>query len=165
MNQLTFSPTVRRIFGGLLLAGFLFTGSCKDHVNPGGPPFYNIDVTLTGANNATGTVQFRQLTDKPFTIFLETAVQGLAPNTSYGLQRAVDTVIDGNCTGTAWLTLGKGLVAQAIVTDSQGAGSVSLFRDVSAFPSGTTFDINFRVINQQTSAVVLTSGCYQYTVR
>ena len=32
-------------------------------------------------------------------------------------------------------------------------------------PSGATFDIHFQVIDEDTQAVVLTSDCYQYTVR
>jgi hypothetical protein len=43
-------------------------------------------------------------------------------------------------------------------------GSESLFRDVSAFPVGTTFDITFRVVKVATTAVVLTSDCYEFTI-
>lgn len=148
----------------LLFIGLMLTTSCRDHA-PQTQPNYNLEVDLRGAGRAAGHVKFQQFAEKPFTINLDTSVQGLEPNTNYALQRAVDTNLDGNCTGTAWLTLGKGLVPQAILTDSQGAGNAALFRDVSAFPSGTTFDIHFQVINLQTSAVVLTSTCYQYTVR
>ena len=40
-----------------------------------------------------------------------------------------------------------------------------LWRDVTAIPSGTEFDIHFQIIDAETLTVVLTSGCYQYTVR
>ncbi|CAN5270703.1 hypothetical protein BH09BAC4_BH09BAC4_07290 [soil metagenome] len=153
---------------GVSLLGYLvlivFTSSCvDDHRLP--QPNYNLDVTLRGTGKASGFVKFQQFTDRPFTIFLDTSVQGLDPSTTYVLQRAVDTNLDGNCTSTSWLTLGNGLQAQAILTDMQGGGSAALFRDVSAFPSGTTFDIHFQVINLQTSVVVLSSDCYQYTVQ
>ena len=147
----------------LLLVCILLTASCTDHRIP--QPNYNLDVTLRGTGKASGFVKFQQFPERPFTINLDTSVQGLEPNTSYVLQRAVDTNLDGNCTSTSWLTLGKGLVPQAILTDNLGTGSAALFRDVSAFPSGTTFDIHFQIVNQQTTTVVLTSGCYQYTVR
>jgi hypothetical protein len=162
MNRSTLSQRVLRPVRWLLVCTLLAT-SCQDHQLP--QPNYNLDVTLSGTEKAAGFVKFQQLTDRPFTIILDTSVQGLAPNTEYVLQRAVDTNLDGNCSSTSWLTLGKGLVAQTILTDNQGAGSAALFRDVSAFPSGTTFDIHFQVIHQQTSAVMLTSDCYQYTVK
>ena len=147
----------------MVLVSMLLTASCTDHQIS--PPNYNLDVTLLGAGKASGLIKFRQVSENPFTIFLDTSIQGLEPNTNYVLQRAVDTNLDGNCTSTTWLTLGKGLVAQTILTDNLGAGSAALFRDVSAFASGTTFDIHFQIINLQTSAVVLTSNCYQYSVK
>ena len=146
-----------------LFVSIVLTASCTDHLIA--PPGYDLDVTLLGAGKASGFIKFRQVSEKPFTIFLDTSVQGLDPNTNYVLQRAVDTNLDGNCTSTTWLTLGKGLVAQTILTDNLGAGSAALFRDVSAFAPGTTFDIHFQIINLQTSAVVLTSDCYQYSVK
>jgi hypothetical protein len=75
-----------------------------------------------------------------------------------------DRNLDGICGTTGWLTLGKGLIPQTINTDDRGAGEENLFRDVSAFAVGTTFDIAFRVVNVATSAVVLTSDCYRYTI-
>ena len=162
MNRLTHTQRLLRPANWLLVCTLLVI-SCQDHRLP--QPNYNLDVTLRGTGKASGFVKFQQVADRPFTIILDISVQGLEPNTNYVLQRAVDTNLDGNCTSTSWLTLGKGLVPQAILTDNLGTGSAALFRDVSAFPSGTTFDIHFQVVNQQTSAVVLTSDCYQYTVR
>jgi hypothetical protein len=144
-------------------------------------PNYNLDVILRGVNQgevrgddrgddhregrSSGHIKFRQDEDTPKIITLDTWVRGLEPNHSYQLQRAVDTNLDGNCTGTAWLTLGKGLTPQSILTDDKGKGQEDLWRDVSSVASGTTFDIHFQVIDEVTSAVVLTSDCYQYTVR
>jgi hypothetical protein len=68
------------------------------------------------------------------------------------------------CTSEAWLTLGKGTQPQAITTDENGTGREDLFRNVSAFPVGSTFDIHFRVIEQATSTIALRSGCYQFTI-
>jgi hypothetical protein len=125
-------------------------------------PHFNLEVILRG--DGFGHVKFRQPNDDEAIIYLDTWVRDLAPNTSYSLQRAVDTNIDGNCTSTAWLTLGKGAVAQSIVTDDTGRGEADLFRSVAAFPPGSRFDIHFRVINDATSAVVLESGCYEFTI-
>jgi hypothetical protein len=125
-------------------------------------PNFNLEVVLRG--QGFGLVKFRQPNDGEAVIYLDTWVRDLAPSTSYLLQRAVDTVIDGNCASTSWLTLGKGLTPQAITTDERGTGREGLFRSVAAFPVGSQFDIHFRVIEQSTSAVVLESGCYEFTV-
>ena len=132
------------------------------------PPF-NLEVILRGAGKSFGLVKFRQDVDPAKIITLDTWVRDLAPNHHYKLQRAVDmiNVIDGNCTSSNWLTLGKGLSlpVQTILTDDSGTGREDLWRSVAALPSGSMFDIHFRVIDAVTMAVVLTSECYQYTVR
>lgn len=125
-------------------------------------PNFNLEIILRG--QGFGHVKFRQPNDGEAIIYLDTWVRDLAPNTSYLLQRAVDTTIDDDCTSTAWLTLGKGLTPQSITTDDRGTGSAELFRSVAAFPAGSTFDIHFRVIDAATSAVVLESSCYQFTI-
>jgi hypothetical protein len=124
-------------------------------------PFFNLQVVLRG--DGFGLVKFRQPNDDATIVYLDTWVRDLAPNTGYLLQRAVDTTIDGECTSTAWLTLGKGLVPQSITTDENGTGSEALFRAVPPTP-GETFDIHFRVVNASTGAVALQSNCYQYTI-
>lgn len=131
------------------------------------PPPFNLEVILRGEGKRFGHVKFRQDNDADKIIDLGTWVRDLEPNHEYKLQRAVDpiNVIDGNCTSTSWLTLGKGLVPQTILTDDRGTGREDLWRSVAALPSGSMFDIHFRVIDAVTSEVVLTSDCYQYTVR
>jgi hypothetical protein len=130
---------------------------------PWGPetPSFNLEVVLQG--EGFGLVKFRQPNDDAFIIHLDIWLRDLAPNTSYLLQRAVDTNVDDNCTSTAWLTLGKGLQPQSITTDETGTGREELFRTVAALP-GSEFDIHFRVIEEETSEVVLTSKCYQFTI-
>lgn len=129
-------------------------------------PHYNLNVYFKGDKVTTcAYVEFRQAVDNAQFIHLDTWVHGLEPNSNYILQRAVDTTIDGNCTSTTWLTLGKGLTAQSIVTDEKGAGYAELFRSVSMIAVGTKFDIHFQILKESDSAVVLTSDCYQYTVR
>lgn len=128
---------------------------------PESPPF-NIEVVLRG--DGFGLVHFRQPNDEELVIHLDTWVRGLEPNTSYVLQRAAEINPDGVCTSTMWLTLGKGLVPQAITTDDRGTGRESLFRNVAALGVGASFDIQFRVVKVATGAVVLTSDCYQYTI-
>ncbi|HEV8527008.1 MAG TPA: hypothetical protein VGS60_05560 [Actinomycetes bacterium] len=131
------------------------------------PPF-NIEVILrdVAGGSGFGHVKFRQPNDTAKIVHLDTWVRDLAPNHAYRLQRAVDTTLDGNCprVETDWLTLGKGLVPQVITTDDRGTGGEDLFRDLAAVPTGKQFDINFRVIEAVSSAPVLESGCYRFTV-
>ena len=128
-------------------------------------PNFNLEVILRGEGKAFGHVKFRQDNDPAKIVTLDTWVRDLQPNHSYKLQRAVDKILDGNCTSTTWLTLGKGTTPQLITTDAKGTGREELWRDLSAVPSGTMFDIHFRVIDAVNSSVVLTSNCYQFTVR
>ena len=164
---------IRRI-AVLGIAGFALACGSNELVNANSPlptaswgpetPNFNLEVILRGDNGAFGQVKFRQPNDDLLVINLDTWVRGLVPNTAYELQRAVDANLDGECTSTSWLTLGKGLTPQAIVTDDRGTGREDLWRSVAAFPVGSTFDIHFQVIVQATSAVVLQSECYQFTI-
>ena len=129
-----------------------------------GPETPNFDLEVILRGDGFGLVKFRQPNDAEAIIYLDVWVRDLAPNSEYLLQRAVDATVDDDCTSTAWLTLGKGLQPQSIVTDAQGTGSAQLFRNVAAFPPGSEFDIHFRVVNAQTQAVVLQSECYQYRI-
>ena len=128
---------------------------------PESPPF-NDEIVLRGAG--FGLVKFRQPNDGSRIVYLDTWLSGLSPTTSYSLQRAVDANVNDDCTGSAWLTLGKGATPQSITTDSRGTGREELYRDLGATPVGTKLDIHFRVIDATTSAIVLTSECYQFTV-
>ena len=137
---------------------------------PWGPatPNFNLQVVLRTVDGASvagfGLVKFRQPKDADKIVYLDVWVRDLAPSHSYSLQRAVDTNVNDDCTGTSWLTLGRGLVPQAIATDETGTGRAELFRNLASIRLGTEFDIHFRVIDAVTSAVVLESACYQYTV-
>jgi hypothetical protein len=149
----------------LAAAVFAFGANAGPPWGPETPPF-NLEVILrdvTGGHGF-GHVKFRQPNDGDKIVYLDTWVRDLAPSHSYLLQRAVDTNLDGNCSGAAWLTLGKGLVPQAITTDDRGTGRENLFRDLAALPTGSQFDIHFRVIDTATLAPVLQSGCYRFTV-
>jgi hypothetical protein len=132
-------------------------------------PKFNLNVILRPVegeeDNGSGLVKFRQPVDANKIVYLDVRVRHLAPNHSYYLQRATDSIVNNDCTGSNWLTLGQGPVAEAITTDERGTGRADLFRDLAAIPVGTQFDIHFRVIDAVTSAVVLQSACYQYTVR
>ena len=137
---------------------------------PWGPatPNFNLEIVLRPVGGAPdagfGLVKFRQPKDADKIVSLEVWVRDLATNRSYKLQRATDTNVNDACTGTNWLTLGQGLVPAAITTDEKGTGRADLFRNLSTIPLGTEFDIHFRVIDAATSAVVLESACYQFTV-
>jgi hypothetical protein len=137
------------------------TGAALESVNPN----FNLEVILrpSDGGDGFGHVTFRQANDPAKRIDLGVWVRDLAPNTHYRLQRAVDVVVDDNCSSDSWLTLGEGTVAQDIVTDDRGTAKQDLFRVVTN-PIGTAFDIRFRVVT--TAGVpVLSSDCYQYYVR
>jgi hypothetical protein len=131
-------------------------------------PNFNLQVVLRpaagGPDNAFGLVKFRQPNDANKIVLLNVWVRDLAPNHPYYLQRATDSAVDDDCTGTNWLTLGQGLDPTAITTDDAGTGRAALFRDLGALPTGARFDIHFRVIDAVSSVTVLESGCYQFTV-
>lgn len=134
-------------------------------------PFYNLDVALLPATTKSdfskhaGFLKFRQDPDTARIISLDTWVFNLQPNHSYSLQRAVDPITSADCTSTAWLTLGLGLVPQTINTDAKGNGHEELFRDLTAVARGTQFRIHFQIIDASTGETVLASDCFQFTVR
>jgi len=121
----------------------------------------NLNVRLRGVGH--GFIRFRQPADAFFTVFLDTRVRGLAANTDYQLQRATDALVDDNCTGINWLTLGRLSVPLVIHTDAQGKGAALFSRDLTSAVGGQ-FDIHFRVIDAVSKAIVLESGCYQFKV-
>ena len=128
-------------------------------------PNFNLEVILGSIEkDGFGLVKFRQKNDDKLVVDLDVWVRDLEPNTSYLLQRAVDTNLDGNCSSTSWLTLGNGLDPQTIDTDDKGAGKAYLWRSVAAFPVGATFDIHFRVLKASDLTEVLSSDCYEFTI-
>ena len=146
-----------------LLAVPALTGA--DAASPATPNF-NLEAQLrpvADGQDGFGLVKFRQPKDSDVIAYLDVWVRDLAPNHTYFLQRATDSSVDDDCTGTNWLTLGQGNAAKAIATDERGTGRADLFRDLSA-ALGRQFDIQFRIIDAVTSAVVLESACYQFTV-
>jgi len=151
------------IIYGIVITTFLFS-SCEKPPPP--EQDFDFDASLWGGKSA-GHIKFRQNPDAAKIVDLDVKVYHLAANHDYLLQRAVDVIneVDGNCTSTVWLTLGKGLTPQSIHTDNYGNGVEMLWRDVSAVPSGSKFDIHFQIIDAVSLAVVLTGDCYHYTVR
>jgi hypothetical protein len=153
------APTVGSGGASALAAG----GSTQSPPAAEQPPF-NLEATLRG--DGFGLVKFRQERDTTHNIItLDVWVRDLLANSSYSLQRATDTTLDGVCTGTNWLTLGEGSTPHPIVTDDTGTARAALWRDVSALAPGTTFDIYFRLIENGTSHVALQSDCYRFVVR
>ena len=134
----------------------------------GDTPNYNLEILLrpAGSWDGFGHVKFRQSgNDNVQRVDLGVWVRDLAPNTEYLLRRATDGTLNGSCTGTNWLTLGKGAVPQSIVTDEKGTGREDLFRILTA-PAGSTFDIHFRIVRKNAPTVpVLVSECYQFSVK
>jgi hypothetical protein len=172
----------------LLAAGLLTAGACSQSPkSPAAPdaqsekvgasavaplseePPFNLQAILrpAGEGGGFGHVKFRQPKDNLEWIFLDVWVRDLAPDTTYLLQRAADTQLDGVCTSSGWLTLGRDNVTPGpIVTDNQGTGTAALSRNVGAVANpGDGFDIHFRVIQESNGAVVLASDCYRYVVR
>jgi hypothetical protein len=151
------------------LALFVTFFGCKKYVIPPDATAYDLNVTLRGegksAFSSHGFIEFRQDPDTARIIDLNTQVNNLEPNHSYLLQRAVNPITDSTCTSTAWLTLGLGLQPQAIHTDGHGDGNADLWRAVTSVARGTQFHIHFQVVDSTTLAPVLSSDCYNYTVR
>jgi len=150
---------------------FSFLACTKDIPRDEDFGLYNLDVTLHSENlKAVGTkgygfVKFRQAPDTARIITLDTWVFNLKPLHAYLLQRAVNPITDNGCNSTSWLTLGKGLVPQSIQTDEKGNGQENLFRNITSIPRGTQFHITFQIVDAETLTTVLSSDCYQYTVR
>ena len=136
----------------------------------GDTPNYNLEVILrpAGSGEGFGLVKFREPKNDGFDgrVILDVWVRDLAPNTDYILQRAADTNPNGICSGTSWVPLGNqgNGIATPIRTDDRGTGRGDFFRTLSG---AATFDIQFRVILKDSNpvVVVLTSECYQFTVR
>jgi hypothetical protein len=134
---------------------------------PASPPF-NLQAVLRAPDGADGfgLVAFRQPNDGLVRIYLDAWVRGLAPDTDYWLERAVDTTLDGDCTSEGWLTLGAGLTPLALRTDGGGTGREAFYRDLPSALVGQTYDIHFRIVTAATPPVeVLRSGCERYVVQ
>jgi hypothetical protein len=128
-------------------------------------PNFNLEAVLRptaiGPEKGFGLVKFRQPNDESTTIYLDVWVRDLAPNATYYVQRAVDTVVNDDCTGTNWTMPLLG----TIETDGKGTGRASLTRPLPGSFVGMEFDIHFRIAETPTAATgVLASACYQFVV-
>ena len=154
-----------------LFALIALTAAPSAAAQPVGPPWgpespnFNLEAVLRpaegGLDKGFGLVKFRQPNDANTTVYLDVWVRDLLPNHTYYVQRAVDTTVDDDCTGSNWTmpTLGT------ITTDDTGTGRAALVRPLPASLLGMEFDIHFRVAETPTATSgVLQSGCYQYTV-
>ena len=135
----------------------------------GSTPNYNLEVLLrpAGEGDGFGHVKFRQPgNDDALIVYLDVWVRDLTPGTAYVLQRAVDSNLNGACSGTAWVNLGNqgNGVATPITTDDRGTARGEFFRTLAT--PGTTFEIQFRIVRNDSRTVpVLISDCYQFTVK
>ena len=156
----------RATFTIVLLTTFF---SCKKNLPPTDNSGYNLNVVLRAdtksSRQSAGYIEFRQDPDTTRIIELHTWVHNLEPNHSYLLQRAVNPITDPDCSSIAWLTLGLGLQPKEIQTDSKGDGHADLWRAVTTIARGTQFHIRFQIVDATTLSPVLTSDCYDYTVR
>lgn len=146
-------------------------GSSGPSASPGnGPetPPFNLEAVLrpSGDGSGFGLVKFRQPTDDLRRIYLDTWVRDLAPNAHYYFQRAVNSVLDGACTGESWLTLGDGPVVRPLLTNDRGTGRDTFYRDLPQNFVGQKFDIHFRIVASPNPPYgeTLRSGCYQFVV-
>jgi hypothetical protein len=126
----------------------------------------NLQVLFQG--RGWGRVQFRQPEDGVAKVFFITWVRELEPRTQYLLQQAVDSVIDGSCTGGSvpsdWVTIGANGKPQTIYTDPRGSAHLPLNQLMPRHLVGTTLESQLRIINASTGEVVLQSGCFQFEV-
>ncbi|HEX7981529.1 MAG TPA: hypothetical protein VF461_23155 [Gemmatimonadaceae bacterium] len=132
---------------------------------PASPPF-NLEAVLRApaGQDGFGLVEFRQPNDADQIAYLDVWVRNLAPNGHYIVKYATDADVNGDCTNTDWVDLPRPFRPTPINTDDRGTGRGALFLDLSAFPVGSTFDIHFEVVDAFGGTVMLTSGCYQFTV-
>ena len=116
--------------------------------------------------NEFGFIKFRQDRYTAKIIILET-VRNLnrIMNTCYSGPWTQQMLLMAIAQVLSWLTLGKGLNSSIHLNRCHGNGNEQLWRDVTAAARGTSFDIHFRIIDATSMEVVLTSDCYQYTVR
>jgi hypothetical protein len=131
---------------------------------PETPPF-NVEAVLEptaiGPEMGFGLVKFRQPNDAETTVHLHVWVRDLLPNHTYLVQRATDTTVDDDCTGSNWTMPNLGM----ITTDERGTGQADLLRPLPASLLGTEIDIHFRIAETATAASgVLESACYQFVV-
>ena len=165
-GKITLSAICKATIALVLVTAFF---GCKKNPPPPDDSGYNLNVMLRGdaktSPNGSGYMEFRQDPDTARIIDLNTWVRNLQPNHSYFLQRAVNPITDADCSSTAWLTLGLGLVPQDIQTDAHGDGHADLWRAVTSIARGTPFHIHFQIVDATTMETVLTSDCYDYTVR
>jgi hypothetical protein len=150
-----------------LLAALTLTVAATQAATADPTPPYNFDAVLEPASGGPGSgeVKFRQPADEGEVVYLNAHVWGLLPDSSYRLQRATDLLVDDDCTGTNWLTLGRdNFTPQAIETNPSGNGRARLSRELVGVPRGRQFDIYFRVLDAA-DEIVLVSPCYQFTVR
>jgi hypothetical protein len=144
-----------------LLATLTATAVTGAQADPGRNIQAVLRPTADGPEKGFGLVEFRQPKDESTTVYLDVWVRDLRPNTTYYVQRAVDPVVDDNCTGSNWTmpTLGT------ITTDEGGTGRAALVRPLPPFLLGTENDIHFRIAETETApSGVLQSDCYQFTV-
>ena len=155
----------------LFLPGVLFIlafSSCKKDDPNAFNPLYDLNVPLTSAGKYSGQgyIKYRQDPDTARVITLDTWVYKLQPNHSYVLQRAVNPIADiTGCSSVAWLTLGEGLQPKSIITNAHGDGYAKIWRNISGIARGVGFHIHFQIVDAVTLETVLTSDCYDYTVR
>ena len=165
------TKTIYKAFIKTIFAVILFTMffSCKKDAIPPDDSAYDLNVAFHGDGKTfpfgSGYMEFRQDPDTARIVDLNTWVHNLQPNHSYLLQRAVNPITDADCSSTAWLTLGLGLTPQDIMTDNHGDGHADLWRDITSAARGAQFHIHFQIVDGVTMATVLTSDCYDYTVR
>ena len=92
-----------------------------------------------------------------FAMLLEVNVRDMLPNSTFTVERAIDFIPDGVCTGTTSLTNGP------ITTSEGGAGAAHFSLAKGApFLEGVRFDVVFRVIGNGTE---LRSDCMTVTVK
>ena len=88
---------------------------------------------------------------------------------SYGDYTDTTACVAGGLAGAYWgrSTAPGGLRELQHADENWTVGEpshIAWFRDLATIPLDMQFDIHFRVIDTETSAVVLESACYQYTV-
>jgi len=145
-----------------LLAGTLVAGPASlAFAEPGTQSALAV---FQGQGQGSGHVSVEPTAQNPGSVNnqVTVSVDGMTPNATFRVQRAIDHHPDGVCTGVS-SPPPEGWVTDATITTSQGgAGAVHYAVHKADVPSGTQIDIIFRVIDNGTE---LRSHCMTFTVK
>ena len=185
------TPTHMRRAAAIVLSVFVVVG-CSDVTSPPDPTYDNpagthaaSAVAIVGTGTGGVSVTPRAVAEGYFVADIKVRIRGAAPNTTYFIQRAPEVGRPSSSNGVCERALGispwsssdtqaaafltfvpSGSTAPVtIATNAAGDGSTDFEFRASMIPSGTKFDVMFRLINDEVSpTAIIMSQCFTVTV-